>query len=82
MLESAIGSQNHSNSPAFERHYSVIEIAKMWGFSYNTIKAIFQDEPGVLAIGSEETRYGRPRITLRIPASVMLRVHRARSRVM
>jgi hypothetical protein len=68
--------------PAFERHYSVNEIAEMWNLAYNTIKAIFKNEPGVFAIGSEETSYGRPRITLRIPESVLLRVHKKRTRVM
>jgi hypothetical protein len=65
--------------PALERHYSVQEIAKMWALSFNTIKRLFQDEPGVLAFGSPETRYGRQRITLRVPESVMLRVYRERT---
>jgi hypothetical protein len=79
-FESAV--ESRPKAPAFERHYSVNEIAEMWNLAYNTIKAMFRNEPGVFAIGSEETRYGRPRITLRIPESVMLRVHKKRTRVM
>lgn len=79
-IESAV--EKRPNGPTFERHYSVNEIAALWNLAYNTIKAMFKNEPGVFAIGSEETRYGRPRITLRIPESVMLRVHKRRTRVM
>jgi hypothetical protein len=65
--------------PALERHYSVQEIAQLWGFSFNTIKNLFKNETGVLSIGSPETRYGRQRITMRIPESVMLKVYRERT---
>lgn len=80
MFESELG--KGQTAPAFERHFSVNEIAEMWSLSYNTIKAMFQNESGVLKIGSPETRYGRPRITLRIPESVVLKVHQRRTRVM
>ena len=80
MFESAV--ESRPSGPAFERHYSVNKIAEMWNLAYNTIKAMFKNEPGVFAIGSPETRHGRPRITLRIPESVMLRVHKKRTRVM
>jgi hypothetical protein len=78
MLES-VQNQNQPSGSAFERHYSVLEIAKLWGLSYNSVKSLFKNEPGVFAIGNEETRYGRARITLRIPQSVMERVHRKRT---
>lgn len=61
--------------PAMERHYSVFEIAKIWNLSHMTVRRLFDGEPGVLAFGSEETRYGRKRTTLRIPESVLIRVH-------
>lgn len=73
MFEPAV--ENRPSAPAFERHYTVNEIGEMWHLAYNTIKAMFKNEPGVFSIGSEETRYGRPRITLlitpfnRLPAS-------------
>lgn len=61
---------------ALERHYSVIEVAKMWGLSENTIRRMFVDEPGVIEWGSGETRFKRAYKTLRIPESVLQRVHR------
>ncbi len=58
-----------------ERHYTVFEIAEIWELSYATIRRLFENEPGVLIIGSDETRWSRRRQTLRIPESVMIRVH-------
>jgi MarR-like DNA-binding transcriptional regulator SgrR of sgrS sRNA len=62
-----------------ERHYSVGEIAERWGLSEKTIRRMFENEEGVLQWGSPETRRKRGYITLRIPESVMLRVHRQRT---
>ena len=61
-----------------ERHYSVVEIAEMWGLSSGVVRRIFQNEPGVLAIGEPRPRFGRRRgkVTLRIPQSVLERVYR------
>jgi hypothetical protein len=63
-------------SPALERHYSVNEIAKLWGLSPDAARRIFRNEPGVVEIrnnkGARKRRYG----TLRIPESVVERVHR------
>jgi transcriptional regulator GlxA family with amidase domain len=61
---------------AFEKHYSVQQIAKLWGLSDDTIRRIFQDEDGVLKIGSPETRFKRKRIQLSIPESVLQRVYK------
>jgi hypothetical protein len=60
---------------AFEKHYSVQDICELWGWSENTIRRIFQNEPGVIKIGSPETRYKRKRWQLSIPESVVVRVH-------
>jgi hypothetical protein len=60
---------------AFDKHFTVQEIATRWGFSANMIRRIFRDEPGVLKLGHPETRFKRKRFALRIPESVMLRVH-------
>lgn len=68
------------NLPAdisLERHYSVSEVAAMWGVSYMTVQRLFQNEPGVLVFGSDETRWSRKRKTMRIPESVLMRVHRS-----
>jgi AraC-like DNA-binding protein len=67
-------------SLGLERHYSVSEIAKMWALSEKTVRRMFEDEEGVLQRGSPETRRKRGYITLRIPESVMLRVHHQRAR--
>jgi hypothetical protein len=37
--------------PALEKHYSVEDVCKLWGFSDKTVKKIFADEQGVLRIG-------------------------------
>jgi transcriptional regulator GlxA family with amidase domain len=52
-----------------ERHYSVTEIATLWSLSRDSVRRIFRREPGVLAFGD---RY----VTLRVPESVLERVHR------
>jgi MarR-like DNA-binding transcriptional regulator SgrR of sgrS sRNA len=61
-----------------ERHYSVSEIAKMWALSEKTVRRMFEDEEGVLQWGIPETRRKRGYITLRIPESILMRVHRKR----
>jgi len=70
------------SSPATERHYSVSELAVLWNLSVDTIRRLFEHEPGILVIGKEPGKYSRRRyITLRIPESVALRVHRRLSKV-
>jgi hypothetical protein len=59
-----------------EKHYSVLELAALWNLSENTIRRIFENEPGVLKWGSKEGRFKRRYTTLRIPETVVLRVHR------
>jgi transcriptional regulator GlxA family with amidase domain len=61
---------------ANEKHYSVVELAKLWALSERTIRRMFENEPGVLCWGSSEHRFKRGYKTLRIPETVMLRVHR------
>lgn len=64
-------------SHATERHYSVGEIAEVWNLSPDKIRRLFQNEPGVVALGDPQPRFRRrPYTTLRIPESVMQRVHR------
>jgi hypothetical protein len=67
-----------ANDP-FERHYSVHEVATLWGLDPTTIRGIFQDEPGVFKFGKWNRRDGkRDYVTLRIPESVLRRVHARR----
>ncbi len=66
-------------SRATELHYSVAEVAEMWNLSPSAVRRLFQREPGVLALGEPRPKFGRRRgkVTLRIPQSVLDRVHRA-----
>jgi hypothetical protein len=64
-----------STNPALERHYSVAEIAKLWNFSTPTITRYFEDEPGVVKLENTPSRHLRSYRTLRIPESVLIRVH-------
>jgi hypothetical protein len=65
-----------SDTFSTEKHYSVAELAALWALSEKTIRRMFENEPGVLRWGSEETRFKRAYTTLRIPETVVLRVHR------
>lgn len=65
-----------SEEAALERHYTVKEVAEIWHLDEKMIRRIFGDEPGVVSIGSDESRFRRAYRTLRIPESVLLRVHR------
>ena len=58
-----------------EKHYSVSELAQMWRLSEKTIRRMFEDEPGVIIWGMSEGRFKRRYRTLRIPESVVVRVH-------
>ena len=66
----------HAQDLSKERHYSIDEISTLWGLSHKTIRRIFQNEPGVVELGTEESRSKRAYVTRRIPESVMRRVHR------
>ncbi|MGC2474517.1 MAG: hypothetical protein WA485_09285 [Candidatus Sulfotelmatobacter sp.] len=61
---------------ASEKHYSVIEIAKLWALSEKTVRRIFEREPGVIHWSSEESLHKRGYRTLRVPETVLHRVHR------
>jgi hypothetical protein len=58
-----------------EQHYTPAHLGKIWGLSDDTIREIFQNEPGVLCRGDNGTRRKRKYITMRIPESVAMRVH-------
>jgi hypothetical protein len=64
------------------KHYSVSEVASLWGLSDDLVRKLFEKEPGVLAIGDSGPRIRKRRYTtLRIPEDVVARVHRRLSRV-
>ena len=65
-------------SVALERHYSVPEVAALWGISEKTVRRLFDGEEGVLRWGRPETVRKRGYYSLRIPQSVLVRVHHRR----
>jgi hypothetical protein len=58
-----------------ERHYAVTEISEMWGLSPDKVRELFEHEPGVLVLGEMNRRHKRRYVTLRIPQTVLERVH-------
>ena len=63
-----------------ERHFAPDELGELWGLSPDTIRRLFDREPGVLVIERPGSKTRRRYRTLRIPASVAERVHRRMSR--
>jgi len=60
-----------------EKHHTPIELSKTWALSVETIRRLFENEPGVLKMSNASGPTGRRQYkTLRIPASVAARVHR------
>ena len=69
---------------ATERHYSVQQVADMWGISAEKVRLLFRNEPGVLKLSAPailRNRKHKPHELLRIPASVLARLHQERSAV-
>jgi hypothetical protein len=64
----------------FGEVFTPAEIAKALKLSTNTVRRLFQDEPGVIKIGEANPREKRGYQTLRIPRQVAERVLRERSR--
>jgi hypothetical protein len=58
-----------------ETHYAPADLAKRWNLSLDTIRRMFEGEPGVLIFENPERGSSRRRRTLRIPASVAERVY-------
>lgn len=74
-----VGNPSTPESPAVERHFTTAEVAEMWKISSDTVRRLFEHEPGVLVIGDPNPHHRRRHVTLRIPASVLERVHRRQS---
>jgi len=70
----AVSSQIET-SVHIERHYAVTEIAEMWNLSVDKVRELFENEPGVLVLGERSPRHKRRYVTLRIPQTVLERVH-------
>src|SRR5262249_23843330 len=54
---SAIAKKPPARDIALEKHYSVYELAQLWGLSEKTIRRIVVGEPGVVKWGHEEGRF-------------------------
>jgi len=78
-----LGETPAESAPEFAvRHYSPAEIAELWSLSVDTVRRMFENEPGVLVLGNGQPRRAkRSYTTLRIPAHVAERVHRRLSKV-
>lgn len=74
-----VGEAGTRPESAFERHYSVEDLAALWNVSDDFVRRLFLGEPGVVVFYKQ--RPGR-RVyrTLRIPESVAVRVHRRMTR--
>lgn len=59
-----------------EQHYSVAQVGELWSLSPDSVRDLFRNEPGVLVVQQPtKVRLRRKYTTLRIPESVMKRVH-------
>lgn len=58
-----------------ERHYSPAELGKIWNLSADTVRRMFESEPGVLVFENPVRSSSRRFRTLRIPESVAQRVY-------
>ena len=66
------------STPATEPHFTPEQVAELWHLDPNSIRRIFRNEDGVLCFGrAVSTRTKRAYTTLRIPPSVLERVHRS-----
>lgn len=63
----------------FGKVYTPRELAGLWQLSENSIRRLFQDQPGCLVLG-DPNPHGKKRgyCTLRVPAAVAERVFRER----
>ena len=59
-------------SPAFEKHYRIGDLAKIWGLGRETIRKLVKDDPDVLKI-----RMGRKKAhtVYSVPESTAKRIH-------
>ncbi|MEO8594007.1 MAG: hypothetical protein ABI759_11860 [Candidatus Solibacter sp.] len=60
------------NDPAFERHFSIDELARLWHRSRETVRQWIKDEPGVLV-----QRGPGGKAAYSVPESVARRIHAA-----
>jgi hypothetical protein len=61
---------------AAERHYTTREVATMWHLNITTVRRLFEDAPGVVVLQAPAGNGKRAYRTLRIPQSVLDRLHK------
>jgi hypothetical protein len=59
---------------ADERYYTPSDVANLWRLSVETVRRLFQNEPGVMVLQGPIRKGKRPYKTIRIPHSVLERV--------
>ena len=74
-LQTGLLNAERASSLVAERHYAPEELGKLWNLSADSVRRLFEHEPGVLVIARKRGTRRRYR-TLRIPESVADRVHR------
>lgn len=75
--QEGLGTPPERVSAFAEQHFTIAQIAELWGVSKDTVRRLFAKEPGVLVFGCSENRAHKRRYTtLRIPESVVERVRR------
>ncbi|HET6843470.1 MAG TPA: hypothetical protein VFK06_17590 [Candidatus Angelobacter sp.] len=70
-----------ASTVALEKHYTVAEISELWHLDEKLVRKMFELENDVIVFGPNESRYKRRYRSLRIPESVMRRVHRRLTKV-
>lgn len=76
MVDPFTGAGGLSEAPAAaERHYSCAEVATLWSFDVETIRRLFENEPGIIVLQTPIRKGKRPYKTIRIPQNVLERVH-------
>jgi hypothetical protein len=60
-------------------HYSVQELASVWGLGVDKIRELFENEPDVIKLTKPTKKGRRSYVTLRIPENVAARVQRRNS---
>ena len=57
---------------AFEKHYRISELARLWGLGRETVRLLVKDDPGVIKI-----RMGRKKAhtVYTVPESTVARIH-------
>ena len=59
-----------------ERHFTAGEVAEIWQFDVETIRRLFENEPGVMVLQAPPKKNRRQYRTIRIPQTVLDRVHK------